>query len=92
MVKKPNNTWKRFHDPDATEEQYERWREEHRERALRRAIEMITGAIPHGANSDAAAARALGISPGTIARYRDPKRHKVRRGPLLTTYLMMKAR
>lgn len=93
MAKKPNNAWKQFHDPNATEADYQRWREEHHARVLKRALDMMEDELPVGANSERSAARAIGLSPATLANYRNPQRsRKMKRGPLLTTYLMLRGR
>lgn len=96
MARRPNHDpsrWKKFHDPDATEADYQRWREEHHARVLKRALEMLGAELPVGANSERAAARSIGLHPSTLARYRNKERAaKAKRGPLLTTYLMLRGR
>lgn len=88
-MKKNRNAWKRFHDPDATEGDYQRWREEHRQRVWARAVALMSGVIP-AQGSASSIAKAHGTTSGTVSRYRNGRAGK--RGPLLATYLMMRGR
>lgn len=89
MAKKKGNgreAWRRFYDPNATDEDYARWRDEHRQRRLAKAQAMVEQAIT-SSSSVAEQAHRTGLSKATVNKYRKGRFGK--RGPLLVSFLMM---
>lgn len=85
-----SEVWKRWHDPRATERDYQAWRTTHREELRKQAIARLNAAIqiPEG-TPVALVAAVTGLSDSTVRTY-VRKRAYGKRGPLMTTYLALR--
>lgn len=87
-----NEAWLRSHDPREREKDYEEWRNKHRDFLRQRArahLNAIAGAGPLKTESTLIAS-VTGLSTSTVTRYL-VKKDMGKRGPLLTTYLALRA-
>jgi hypothetical protein len=85
--------WRKWHDPNATEADYARYREEHAKRVRDEAMRMIERALGNAGHTNPVAKTAAMsvLSQETVRKYAK-KRDFGKRGPLLTTLIALRIR
>lgn len=84
-----SQAWRKWHDPNATEEDYLRWRTEHQKRVRERVDQLLLQTLGNSPDASSLAA-AAGLSSTTVRRYANRKGGT--RGPLMTTYIALRLR